>query len=376
MAPDPAGRARSRLSGADQELMRRALALAARGKGQTSPNPPVGAVVAHGSRVVGEGWHRGPGFPHAEIEALEAAGEQARGAALYVTLEPCTRQGRTPPCAPTVVASGVARVVVGMPDPNPAVDGAGIRALEEAGIDVVVGAREAEARRLVQAFAKHVRTGIPLLTVKMASTLDGRVAASDGSSRWVSGPTARRDVHRLRAAADAVLAGIGTVLADDPQLTCRLRGYRGRQPLRVVLDSAGRTPPGAAVCDGIAPTLVATTDKAPDDAVEALRERGCEVRRFASREGRVDLLAVLEELGRRGMTDALVEGGPTVAGDAVERSLVDRFIFYLAPKLLGPAGLASIGELAAPNIADARDLTVLSVRRVGADLKIEAQPRR
>lgn len=357
-------------------MMRRALALAARGRGLTSPNPPVGAVVASGREVLGEGWHRGPGFPHAEIEALDAAGDRARGATLYVTLEPCTHHGRTPPCAPRVVAAGVARVVIGITDPNPAVDGAGIRALEEAGIEVGLGARAAEARRLVEAFAKHVRTGQPLVTVKMAMTLDGRVAASDGSSRWVSGPGARRDVHRLRAAADAVVVGIGTVLADDPQLTCRLRGYRGHQPLRVVLDSSGRTPPGAALTDGAAPTLLCTTEKAPDEALDSLRECGCEVRRFPSREGRVDSLAVLEELGRRGLCDVLIEGGPTLAGDLVERSLVDRFLLYMAPKLLGPNGLPVVGGLAVPTIGDARQLTITAVRRVGSDLRIEAQPRR
>lgn len=364
------------ISRVDLGHMRRALSLAERGRGSTSPNPPVGAVVARGDAVLGEGWHRGPGTPHAEIEALAAAGEGARGATLYVTLEPCTLEGRTPACVPRVIDSGLARVVVGTPDPNPKVDGGGIRALADAGLEVSVGIAGAEAARLVQGFAKHIRTGLPLVTVKLAETLDGRVAAADGSSRWVSGPTARRDVHRLRAASDAVLVGIGTVLADDPQLTCRLRGYRGRQPLRVVLDSAGRIPLAAAVLAGQAPTLIVTTEKAPDETVAAIRERGADVVRLLAREGRVDLFALLEELGRRGVVEAMMEGGPTLIGDAVERGLVDRYVIYLAPKLLGPNGVPAVGALVAPTIRDARDLTITGVRRAGADLRIEAQPRR
>lgn len=361
---------------ADAEMMRRALRLAERGRGATSPNPPVGAVVVRGTTVVAEGWHRAAGSPHAEIEALEAAGGAARGATLFVTLEPCTHQGRTPPCAPRVIASGVTRVVVGTTDPNPVVDGAGVRALEGAGLEVTVGVLDGEARRLIQAFAKHVRTGRPFVTLKSAITLDGRVAAADGSSRWITGPAARRDVHRLRAAADAVLTGVGTVLGDDPQLTCRLRGYRGRQPLRVVLDSSGRTPPDAKVLDSSAPALVVTTDKAPDEAVEALRARGAGVVRVPSRDGRVDLAAALDELGRRGVVETLIEGGPSVAGDAVERALVDRFLFYIAPKLLGPSAVPAVGGIVSPSVGDARDLTIIGVRRVGADLRIEAQPRR
>ncbi|MBI4729160.1 MAG: bifunctional diaminohydroxyphosphoribosylaminopyrimidine deaminase/5-amino-6-(5-phosphoribosylamino)uracil reductase RibD [Acidobacteria bacterium] len=361
---------------ADIDMMRRALRLAERGRGLTSPNPPVGAVVASGGVALGEGWHRAPGLPHAEIEALEAAGDRARGATLYVTLEPCVHRGRTPPCVPSVIASGVTRVVIGTTDPNPLVNGAGARALAAAGVDVVLGVLEAEARGAVRAFAKHVRTGRPFVTAKLAVSLDGRVAAADGSSRWISGPAARRDVHRVRAASDAVLVGIGTVLADDPRLTCRLRGYRGRQPLRVVLDSSGRTPPGARVLDGAAPTLVITTDKAPDEALDQLRAGGAEVLRAPCRDGRVDVAAVLDDLGRRGLLEVLIEGGPTVVGEATERALVDRYLLYVAPKLLGPAGVPAIGGIVAASVADARDLTITSLRRVGADLRVEAQPRR
>jgi diaminohydroxyphosphoribosylaminopyrimidine deaminase/5-amino-6-(5-phosphoribosylamino)uracil reductase len=355
--------------------MRRALRLAERGRGRTAPNPPVGAIVVAGGEIVGEGWHEGAGRDHAEVAALAAAGERAHGATLYVTLEPCTHQGRTPPCAPHVAEAGIARVVIATTDPNPVESGAGVRALIDAGIEVREGVLEDDARTLIQGFAKWIVTRTPFVTVKIASTLDGRVAAADGSSKWVTGLASRRDAHRMRAWSNAVVVGIGTVLADDPALTCRLRGYAGPQPLRVVVDSAARTPAAATVLDDAAPTLIVTTTKASEEAVEALRARGAEVARIPSADGRVDLAALLRELGDREITDVLVEGGPTLVGELVERRLVDRYVFYIAPKLLGQVGLSAIAGLVAPNIADARELTITSVRRTGADVKIEARPR-
>ncbi len=355
--------------------MRRALRLAERGRGRTAPNPPVGAVVVSDGEIVGEGWHQGAGRAHAEVEALAAAGARARGATIYLTLEPCTHEGRTPPCAPQLLESGIARAVIATTDPNPIEAGAGVRALAGAGIEVRTGLLEEEARSLIQGFAKWIKTRTPFVTVKIASTLDGRVAAADGSSKWVTGLASRRDAHRMRAWSNAVVAGIGTVLADDPALTCRLRGYTGPQPLRIVVDSAARTPLTATVLDEAAPTLVVTTAKASDESVQAIRARGAEVVRVPALEGRVDLAALLQELGSREITDALVEGGPTLIGDLVERRLVDRYVFYIAPKLLGQVGLSAIAGLVAPNIADARELTITSVRRTGADVKIEARPR-
>jgi diaminohydroxyphosphoribosylaminopyrimidine deaminase/5-amino-6-(5-phosphoribosylamino)uracil reductase len=307
--------------------------------------------------------------------ALTQAGARARGATMYCTLEPCTHHGRTPPCAPALIEAGIGRVVVAAIDPNPIEQGNGVRALEAAGIEVATGVLEDDARALIAGFARWIVSGRPLVTLKLATSLDGRVAAADGSSRWVTGPTARRDVHRLRAWSDAVLVGIGTVLADDPALTCRLRGYSAPQPLRVVLDSSGRTPPAATVLDEAAPTVVFTTSKAPEDALEPLRARGAEVARLPAREGRIDPVAVLEELGRREIQDLLIEGGPTIAGEFVESALVDRYVFYVAPKLLGQVGPSAIAGLVVPNIADARELTISSIRRVGADLKIEARAR-
>ena len=359
----------------DVVFMRRALRLAEKGRGRTTPNPPVGALVVANGEVVGEGWHKGAGGAHAEVEALDAAGERARGATLYVTLEPCTHEGRTPACAPRVVDAGIARAVIATEDPNPAEQGAGIRALTRAGIETRTGVLDDDARQLIQGFAKWIALRTPLVTVKIASTLDGRVAAADGSSKWVTGLASRRDAHRMRAWSNAVVVGVGTVLADDPALTCRLRGYTGPQPLRVILDSAARIPLTATVLNDAAPTLIATTPKASEENVAALRARGAEVVRLPARDGRVDLAAVLAELGARELTDVLVEGGPTVIGDLVERRLVDRYVFYLAPKLLGQVGLSAIAGLVAPNIADARELTITSVRRTGADVKIEARPR-
>jgi diaminohydroxyphosphoribosylaminopyrimidine deaminase / 5-amino-6-(5-phosphoribosylamino)uracil reductase len=359
----------------DVSYMRRAIRLAERGRGLASPNPPVGALIVRDGAIVGQGFHRGPGTAHAEIEAIEAAGEVARGATLYLTLEPCTHQGRTPPCAPRVIEAGFSRVVVGTTDPNPLVDGRGVEALRQAGIEVETGVQQADADRLIQSFSKFIRTARPFVTAKLAISMDGRAAAADGSSQWITGPTARRDSHRMRAEADAVLVGVGTVLHDDPQLTVRLRGYRGRQPLRVVLDSSCRTPLEAALLSGEAPTLIVTTDKATQEAADALRARGAEVVHVPARDGRVDLAAVLEVLGRRSVTNLMIEGGPTVLGDTVERGLADRYVFYVAPKLLGSGGPGAVSALVAPTISDARELRVESVRHIGADLRIEAYPR-
>lgn len=360
----------------DSAFMRRALRLAERGRGKTAPNPAVGAVIVGEGDIVGEGWHERAGLAHAEVRALEAAGERAHGATMYVTLEPCTHHGRTPACAPQVIAAGVRRVVVATSDPNPEESGAGILALREAGIDVLEGVLQEDARDLIAGFASWIVTGRPLVTAKIASSLDGKVAAADGSSRWITGPTARRDGHRLRGWSGAVIAGVGTVLADDPRLTCRLRGFRGAQPLRVVLDSSGRTPMDAAVLDDAAPTLIATTAKAPEEFLAGARERGAEVQIFPARDGRVDLGAVVAALGARPVTDVLIEGGPTVIAEAVDRRLVDRFVFYLAPKVIGGLGLSAVAGIDAPTLGDTLDLQVIAVRRVGADLRVDARPRR
>ena len=359
--------------------MRRALELAARGRGLVSPNPMVGAVIVRGGQVVGEGWYEGPrGRPHAEINALREAGDRARGATLYCTLEPCDHHGSTPPCTDAVIASGVASVVVAAGDPNPIVDGRGFARLRDAGIDTSDGVLADEAHRMNAAFERHVTTGLPFVTWKAAASLDGKTAARDRSSKWITGEPARADVQRLRADADAIAVGAGTVLADDPSLTVRHPAYVGPPPLRVVVDAAGRVPAGAAVFDGTAPTFVATTDRAAREHVDAWTAAGADVGTFGDDgSGGVALPELLGHLGKRDVQGLVVEGGATLAWSFVRDGLVDRVVLYLAPKLIG--GVDAPGVLAGPGFApigDALDLRITSVERIGDDVRVEADVHR
>jgi diaminohydroxyphosphoribosylaminopyrimidine deaminase/5-amino-6-(5-phosphoribosylamino)uracil reductase len=366
-------------NGDDARFMERAFELAEKGLGLAAPNPMVGAVVVSGGRIVGEGWHEGPGTAHAEIVALTQAGDQAEGATLYTTLEPCSHQGRTPPCAPAVARAGVARVVVVVRDPNPVVDGRGIGILRDAGVEVSEDVSEERGRRLIEGFAKHVRTGLPFVTLKMAASLDGKVAARDGSSKWITGEEARRDVHRLRAGAGAIVVGAGTVAADDPSLTVRLDGYRGRPPVRVILDAVGRVRPPAGVFDGAAPTLIATTPAAPEEAKRAWEEARAEalVLDNPAPSGHVSISALFEALGKRDIQTVLVEGGSTVAWSAVESGAVDRLVLYFAPKLVGGAEAPGIlGGVGVASIADALPVHIVEVVTLGQDLKVVADVHR
>jgi diaminohydroxyphosphoribosylaminopyrimidine deaminase/5-amino-6-(5-phosphoribosylamino)uracil reductase len=358
--------------------MRRALELAERGRGLVSPNPLVGAVVVTDDRVVGEGWHEGPGTPHAEILALREAGPSARGATLYTSLEPCNHFGRTPPCTEAIAEARVARVVSAAGDPNPIVDGRGYERLREAGVDLVPGVLAEAAEHQNRAFRKHVMTGRPFVIWKSASSLDGKVAARDGSSRWITGEAARADVHRLRAWADAIVVGAGTALADDPSLTVREPGYRGRPPLRVLVDARGRVEPDARLFDGRAPTLVATTAVADAERRGAWERRGVDVEVFETTDdGGVPLDALTEHLGKRDVQGLLLEGGPTLAWSALEAGVVDAIVIYLAPKLVGgvdaPSALGGVGL--AP-IEAALDVRIRSVERIGPDLRVEADVHR
>ena len=357
----------------DDVYMRRALELAERGRGLVAPNPLVGAVLVRDGEVVGEGWHEGPGTRHAEIVALEAAGS-ATGSTLYVTLEPCSHVGRTPPCAPRLIDAGVAQVVAAMRDPNPLVDGRGIRILEEGGVPVAVGLLQGEAERLNEAFVKHVRTGLPLVVLKMAASLDGRAAARDGSSHWITGPEARAEVHTMRAAADAILVGAGTALRDDPRLTVRDPSYTGPAKLRVLVDGGGIVPETHRLFDGEAPTLVATTEAAPESRRHAWRDRGVEVVVLDEGSSHVPLERLLAELGKRDVQHLLVEGGPTIAWEFVHRNLLDRLVLYVAPVLVG--GREAPGILQGDggrSIAEALPLEIEEVGRVGRDLKVIAR---
>ncbi|MDR5708737.1 MAG: bifunctional diaminohydroxyphosphoribosylaminopyrimidine deaminase/5-amino-6-(5-phosphoribosylamino)uracil reductase RibD [Armatimonadota bacterium] len=357
----------------DAYWMRRVLEMARSGQGRTSPNPLVGAVVVRQGQEVGCGYHAAAGAPHAEVVALRAAGPLARGATLYVNLEPCDHHGRTPPCTQAILAAGISRVVVAHEDPDPRVRGRGIARLRAAGLEVEVGVLEEEARRLNAPYLKHRTTGLPLVTVKWAMSLDGRIATRTGSSRWITGPQAREEAHRLRDVHDAVLVGIGTVLRDDPALTCRIPG--GRDPLRVVADSHLRTPSDARMLrEGSSPVVVAATPRARPEEAERLRRCGAEVWVCAAEDGRVSLRDLLRRLGERGVLSVLVEGGSTLHAAVLEAGLADRIVAFIAPVLMGgreapgPVGGAGIAE-----ITQALRLRNLTVRPVGTDLCVEAE---
>ena len=357
----------------DEAYIERAIELAERGWGLVSPNPMVGAVVVADGSVVCEGYHEGPGLPHAEVVALNQAGERARGATLYTSLEPCNHYGRTPPCTDAISNAGIARMVCATKDPNPIVDGRGLRILGERGIEVRDGVLAEAAERLNEAFAKHVRTGMPFVVWKAAASLDGKVAARDGSSRWITGEHARADVHRLRAWSDAIVVGAGTALADDPELTVRSLGYRGRPPIRVLVDGVGRVGSAGDLFDAQAPTLVATTELAPLEVREAWRAAGAEVLVLETDGEGVALGALLADLGKRDVQGVLLEGGPTLAWSAVEDDLIDKLVLYLAPSLVGGGSAPTVleGRGFAP-VGQATKLRIRSVERIGDDLKVEA----
>ncbi|WP_405592466.1 bifunctional diaminohydroxyphosphoribosylaminopyrimidine deaminase/5-amino-6-(5-phosphoribosylamino)uracil reductase RibD [Streptomyces sp. NBC_01190] len=350
--------------------MRRAVALSARALGATAPNPVVGCVILDAAGVVaGEGWHREAGGPHAEVHALLAAGERARGGTALVTLEPCNHTGRTGPCAQALLEAGVARVVYAVADPSPAAAGGG-QTLRAAGVDVASGLLAAEAEAVNIAWLTSVRQGRPHVRWKYAATLDGRIAAADGSSRWISSPESRQDVHKLRAEADAVLVGSGTLLADDPHLA--VRGIEGAtQPLRVVLDTEARIAPGARVLDDAAPTLIAVAEDADTGHLGGVA--GPEIVRLPRAATGLDIKALLAELDGRGVRSVLLEGGPTLAGAFVAAGAVDAVTGYLAPALLG-AGPAALADAGISTIARALRLDVIDVARLGPDLRVTAVP--
>ena len=355
---------------ADTRWMRRALRLALRGQGRTSPNPMVGAVILKSGQLIGQGHHRQAGGPHAEIWAIRQAGDKARGATIYVTLEPCSHHGRTPPCSDALIQAGLARVVAAVEDPNPQVSGNGVRKLQEAGIEVEVGLLGDEARRRTAPYFKHTTTGLPLVSLKAAMSLDGKIATSTGESRWITGDKARALGHRLRAIHDAVLVGIGTVLADDPRLT--VRDARGRTPLRVIVDSRARTPAEAALltADPI-PPVIAVTSEAPKRRLEALKRAGAEIWEMPSLGGFADLRALMKRLGERQVQSVLVESGGTLTAALLDADLADRVYFFVAPRLIGGAEAPTpVGGSGVAKLSEAWRLENMRVRRVGEDVLI------
>jgi diaminohydroxyphosphoribosylaminopyrimidine deaminase/5-amino-6-(5-phosphoribosylamino)uracil reductase len=367
----------SLVSAAEDRAMREAIRLARRGIGTTHPNPRVGAVVLRSGEVVGRGFHARAGEAHAEVRALDEAGKLARGATLVSTLEPCAHQGRTPPCVQAILTSGVSRVVLGMRDPNPLVNGRGVKALLAAGVEVVEGPRSEECRALNPAYLKFMAEGLPWVMLKSMVSLDGRVASEGGDSRGLGGEEQQKLCHALRARHDAVLVGIGTVLADDPELTVRLA--RGRNPARVVLDSGLRTPLGSRLVrsTGLAPVLIATVSR-DEQSIETLSARGCTVLKFTpDGSGRVPLRELFRRLAAEGMLSLLVEGGPTVHTEVLREGLADRVAVGIAPLILGGAHApAWTRDLGLGRLTDAIELDSLVTRRAGRDLWIEASLRR
>ncbi len=357
------------------DYMDEALSLAHQAVGRVSPNPAVGAVLVKDGRVVGRGVTQPSGGAHAEVMALQEAGHAAHGATLYVTMEPHAHQGRTPPCTDALIAADIAEVHISILDPNPLVDGKGKAALDAAGIPVIVGERAKEARRLIEAFAKHVTTGLPFVTAKFAASLDGRTATSSGESQWITGPESRREAHRLRAEHDAVMVGIGTALADDPQLTARdLPEPPTRQPLRVVVDSRGRLPVDARLLGAPGRTLVAAARIGPRRR-RALEKAGAEVLVLPGDGVRVDTAALLGLLGQRGITSVLVEGGGTLLGTLFDQRLVDRVVAFIAPVIIGGRRAApAIGGERASALAHAPRLRDVVYRQLGEDTMVVGYP--
>jgi len=361
-------------SAAESAFMARALRLAERGVYTAHPNPMVGCVLVKNGEIVGEGWHERAGEAHAEINALRAAGDKARGAIAYLTLEPCSHEGKTPPCAPALIEAGISDVVIAMQDPFPAVSGNGKAALEAAGIKVRSGLMEAAARALNAGFLSRVQRGRPFVRLKVASSLDGAIAMKSGESQWITGPEARDDVQRLRAKSGAILTGIGTVLADDPALNVRHEALdtRGRQPVRAVMDSRLRMPLSAGMLAMPGETIVYCTD---DARRQALMDAGARVIRVPRSAVVLDAQQVLADLAGREVNDVLVEAGAAVSGNLLSQRLVDELVIYQAPHIMGSETQPMFSTPEWTRLADRLALDVMDVRRVGPDIRITAKIR-
>ena len=361
----------------DRFYMQMALALAARGRGRTLPNPMVGAVVVREGRVVGRGWHEYYGGPHAEVNALDAAGDAARGATLYVTLEPCNHIGQTPPCTRRVLASGVRRVVVAAPDPNPGVTGGGNAYLRAQGLAVTTGVCAAEALRLNEAFNHFICKQRPFVTLKCAATLDGRIATRTGNSQWVTGEASRRYVHQLRQESAGIMVGINTVRADNPSLTTRIAGGAGVDPTRVILDTALSIDTGAKVLQQTseAATIVVTGPDTPEGRRTAVQAAGARLLAAPLKKGRIDLVWLMDHLGEMGMASLLIEGGGQVAGAALRAGIVDKLCLFYAPKLLcGDDGIPICGGPGPALMQDSLSVRIEKIHRFDDDLMVEAYP--
>lgn len=358
----------------EQKYMKRAIALSKLGMGYTNPNPLVGAVIVKDGRIIGEGYHAYYGGPHAEINAFENAGEDVRGGVLYVTLEPCSHYGKTPPCAEAIVEKGISKVVIGMKDPNPLVAGKGIDILKDNEIEVITGVLEEEITKVNEIFIHYITTGTPFCILKTAMTLDGKIAAKTGDSKWITGEASRKYVHRLRHRVAAIMVGIGTVLEDDPWLTTRLDEKSGQDPVRVIVDTYARIPPEAKVCNvcSKAKTMIAVTEKADQYRIEALRLKGAEVLVTPVKDGKVDLAYLMKALGERGIDSILLEGGSALNYSALDKGIVNKIMAFIAPKIIGgTCAKTPVGGEGKSYVKDAFLLQDMTVRSFGRDMMIE-----
>ena len=354
--------------------MKEALALAEKARGKTSPNPLVGALVVKDGNIIGRGYHQKAGGPHAEVFALEEAGANAKDATLYVTLEPCSHYGRTPPCTEKIIACGVKRVVAAMMDPNPKVAGRGLQQLRQAGIEVEVGLCEEEAKRLNEVFLKYISTGKPFVILKTGMSLDGKIATRTGDSRWITNEKSRAYVHQIRNQVDAIMVGIGTILKDDPQLTTRLPNGQGSDPVRVIVDSSAQIPVSCKVLnqESSAETIIATTTKASPEKLSLLSAKGARILVIEEKNGHVNMHKLMEELGKLEITSLLVEGGSSINGAVIRDKLVDKVFFFIAPKIIGGEKAPSpIGGIGVETMKEVIKLKDYQMRPIDSDFLVE-----
>ena len=359
--------------------MKRALELAKLGIGYTNPNPLVGAVIVKEGRIIGEGYHQLYGSHHAEINAFRNAVEDVKGATMYVTLEPCSHYGKTPPCAEAIVEKGIKRVIVGMKDPNPLVSGKGIKILEKAGIEVITGVLEEEGKKLNEIFLKYITTKLPFCIMKTAMTIDGKLSTNSGDSKWITGELARKYVHELRHRVAGIMVGIGTILTDNPYLTTRLENEKGKDPIRIIVDSSARIPIEARVLNlhSSAKTIIATTERAPKDKIKAIEEKGAEIIVLPMKNEKVDLSFLMKALGERKLDSVLLEGGSELNYSALEEGIVDKVNAFVAPKIIGGnTAKTPVGGLGKEFMNEAIRLSDIDIHRFGEDIMIEGYIRK
>jgi diaminohydroxyphosphoribosylaminopyrimidine deaminase/5-amino-6-(5-phosphoribosylamino)uracil reductase len=366
------------LNKTDEKFMRMALRQARKGLGRTTPNPAVGAVVVREGKVIASGYHKRAGVNHAEVDALyKIGGKGKKGDVLYVTLEPCNHQGRTPPCTEAILKSGIKRVVVGMKDPNPKVSGGGSEFLREKGVEVTTGVLEAACRHLNEFFIKYISTGRPFVVAKSALTLDGWTATTTGDSWWITNEKSRQFVHRLRDRVDGVMVGVGTVLADDPSLTTRLRNRKGRDPVRIIVDTHLRTPDNAKVLNNDSPamTLMAVGDGVSPERLKGIKKENVSTLVCPIKDGGIDLVALMDDLVKKSITSLLVEGGATLMGSMIRERLIDKYYFFQAPKILGGNdGIPMASGPGPERIRECLNLRDIRTRKFGSDVMIRGYP--